>query len=90
MSNYEIIAINEDPLDVGTRIHWDEDTLSVYYVDVPNSTVYRYDTQSGRNFKAKVGKFEQKSLLIIYLNSYLQNFREIMCLRISREKVNTY
>lgn len=57
MSNYDITPINEEPLDVGTRIHWDEDTHSLYYVDVPNSTVHRHDVDTKQNLKAKVGKY---------------------------------
>lgn len=56
MSNYDIAPLNEEILDVGTRIHWDEVTQSLYYVDVPNSTVHRHDFQTGKNTRAKVGK----------------------------------
>lgn len=63
MSDYGIIPINEEPLDVGTRIHWDEATRSLYYVDVPNSTVHKHDTRTGRNIKAKVGEFTYKFLI---------------------------
>ncbi|KAJ8960667.1 hypothetical protein NQ314_006059 [Rhamnusium bicolor] len=54
MSKLEILPISK-PLDVGTRIHWDEETQSLYYVDVPNSSVYKYDANTGETTQAKVG-----------------------------------
>ncbi|KAJ8918478.1 hypothetical protein NQ315_008175 [Exocentrus adspersus] len=54
MSKIEILPISQ-PLDVGTRIHWDEETQSLYYVDVPNSMVYKYDVNTGETTHAKVG-----------------------------------
>lgn len=56
MSKYEFIPISE-PLDVGTRIHWDECTGCLYFVDLPKSTVYKYELHTGTTTKAKVGKF---------------------------------
>lgn len=56
MTNFEIVPINEVPLDVGTRIHWDEATQSLYYVDVKKSDVFRYDINTRETVKAKVGK----------------------------------
>ncbi|CAH1118001.1 unnamed protein product [Phaedon cochleariae] len=43
------------PLDVGTRIHWDIATQSAIFVDIPNSDVYKYDENTGKVTKAKVG-----------------------------------
>lgn len=54
MSKYEFVSISE-PLDVGTRIHFDECSNNVYFVDLPNCTVYRYDLNTGKTTKAKVG-----------------------------------
>ncbi|KAJ8944501.1 hypothetical protein NQ318_011759 [Aromia moschata] len=54
MSKIEILSISK-PLDVGTRIHWDEELQCLYYVDVPNSLVYKYDANTGETTEAKVG-----------------------------------
>ncbi|XP_057653073.1 regucalcin-like isoform X1 [Diorhabda carinulata] len=54
MSKYEFVSISE-PLDVGTRIHFDDCTNNVYFVDLPNSVVYRYDLKNKITTKAKVG-----------------------------------
>ncbi|KAG5883045.1 hypothetical protein JTB14_010434 [Gonioctena quinquepunctata] len=54
MSKFDITSIS-DPLDVGTRIHWDEEVQSVYFVDVPNSMVYKYNVTTNKTTKAKVG-----------------------------------
>ncbi|CAG9833814.1 unnamed protein product [Diabrotica balteata] len=51
---YEFIPIS-DPLDVGTRIHYDECTNNAFFVDVPNGNAYRYDLASGNVTKTKVG-----------------------------------
>ncbi|KAJ8973404.1 hypothetical protein NQ317_006470 [Molorchus minor] len=55
MSKIEILPISK-PLNVGTRIHWDEDLQCLYYVDVPNSLVYKYDINTGETTEAKVVK----------------------------------
>lgn len=57
MSKIEILPISK-PLDIGTRIHWDEETQCVYYVDVTNSAVYKYDVNTGETNQARVGKFD--------------------------------
>ncbi|XP_967668.2 uncharacterized protein LOC656019 [Tribolium castaneum] len=44
-----------DNLEVGTRIHWDEQTQNLYYVDVPTSTIYRYRPSTDEITQAQVG-----------------------------------
>lgn len=55
MSNETIVSISP-ALEVGTRPFWDNQTNLLYYVDVTNSTVYKYDPLTGQNTRAKVGK----------------------------------
>jgi gluconolactonase len=52
-----MVVINPigDNLEVGTRAHWDSDTQNLYYVDVPQSTIYRYRPATGIVTKARVG-----------------------------------
>ncbi|CAG9859541.1 unnamed protein product [Phyllotreta striolata] len=56
--NYEFVPISEQ-LDCGTRIHWDEATQKLYFVDLPNSTVYRYTPADKKLTKAKVGRYNE-------------------------------
>jgi sugar lactone lactonase YvrE len=53
-----MVVINPigDNLEVGTRAHWDSDTQNLYYVDVPQSTIYRYRPATGIVTKARVGE----------------------------------
>nr|CAH7744474.1 unnamed protein product [Callosobruchus chinensis] len=53
MTKWELTPISE-PLDVGTRIHWDAETQRAIFVDVPNGTVYSYENNNGEVVKAKV------------------------------------
>lgn len=43
-----------EQLDVGTRIHWDDQSHNVYFVDVPNSIIYKYNIDDAKITKAKV------------------------------------
>ncbi|CAH1966919.1 unnamed protein product [Acanthoscelides obtectus] len=54
MSKWEIKPITQ-PLDVGTRIHWDKCNQSAIFVDVPNGTVHSFKLSSCKVTTAKVG-----------------------------------
>lgn len=56
MSNNIDLKIISKDLEVGTRPHWDANTQSLYYVDIPTSNVYRYDAVLDLTYEAKVGK----------------------------------
>ena len=42
---YDIQPVLEDCFDVATRITWDGENNALYFVDVPNSKVFRYNTE---------------------------------------------
>lgn len=58
--NIELRIISK-PLDIGTRPHWDATTQSLYYVDLPISKVYRYDSVLDITYEAKVGKYTSQN-----------------------------
>lgn len=53
--NIELKVISKS-LEIGTRPHWDSTKQSLYYVDLPISKVYRYDSVLDITYEAKVGK----------------------------------
>ncbi|XP_056634530.1 regucalcin-like isoform X1 [Diorhabda sublineata] len=52
-SKAEFVPICE-PLGIGTRISWDNQTKKIYWVDIPNGNVHTYDPKCGKCVKAKV------------------------------------
>ncbi|CAG9859516.1 unnamed protein product [Phyllotreta striolata] len=57
---YEFIPITTCPLQIGTRLFWDECSAKLYFVDLPKYTVYRYDPalpKAKRLTKAEIGEF---------------------------------
>ncbi|XP_018331278.1 regucalcin [Agrilus planipennis] len=54
-SDVKIEKLPIEPLDVGTRPHWDAEKQCLYLVDIPNSTVYKYIPSQEKVVKAKVG-----------------------------------
>lgn len=83
MANKIELKIISESLKVGTRPHWDAATKSLYYVDIPASTVYKYEPQSEKTTKAKVGKYNIfKFLYKIYkieLQSFLYTLAKHFC-----------
>ncbi|CAG9859515.1 unnamed protein product [Phyllotreta striolata] len=53
--NYEFIPITKCPLEYGTRLFYDDCTQSLYFVDMPKATVYKYSLACKKLTKAKIG-----------------------------------